>query len=508
MDRFVADSTVSTDATGGGGMDQARPPRPVANGLGLSGKLLLLTSLFVMLAEVLIFVPSIANFRANWLKERMVQAQIAAIAAEAAPGGMLPPMLREELLMALQMKAVSAKRNDQRSMILEAEMPTDVDAVYDLGTSSRFGLMTDAIMTMLAPAGRTIRVIGPKARDKPDNFVDIVIAEAPLKTAMLQFSANILGLSIVISMITAALVYLALNTMFVRPMQRITHNMVRFSERPEDLSRIMAPSKRYDEIGIAERELAHMQQELAQMLHQKSRLAALGLAVSKISHDLRNMLASAQILSDRLITLPDPSVQRLAPKLIGSLDRAIKLCANTLTFGRAEEAAPERRVMPLRELVEEVGDNLGLPRAGTIDWQVAIHHHVSVDADRDQLYRVLSNIMRNSVQTLEAQLETEPAQAPLRVEVRAWREAHSVTIDVADNGPGVPRVAREHLFEAFQGSTRKGGSGLGLAISAEIIQAHGGELTLLDNGNGDSKLADRNRGATFRIVLPDREADG
>ena len=68
-----------------------------------------------------------------------------------------------------------------------------------------------------------------------------------------------------------------------------------------------------DEIGTAERELAAMQTELASMLHQKNRLAALGLAVSKINHDLRNLLASAQLFSDRLANLPDPGCSASRP---------------------------------------------------------------------------------------------------------------------------------------------------------------------------------------------------
>ena len=132
------------------------------------------------------------------------------------------------------------------------------------------------------------------------DFIEVVLPEAPLRAAMIRYGLNVLGLSVIISMITAALVYFALNGLLVQPMMRITRNMLRFSQNPEDASRIIVPSARQDEIGTAERELAHMQVELTQTLQQKSRLAALGLAVSKISHDLRNMLANAQLISDRL----------------------------------------------------------------------------------------------------------------------------------------------------------------------------------------------------------------
>ena len=203
-----------------------------------------------------------------------------------------------------------------------------------------------------------------------------------------------------------------------------------------------------------------MQEELTQTLQQKSRLAALGLAVSKISHDLRNMLASAQLLSDRLTSVAEPAVQQFAPKLIASLDRAIALCESTLKFGRAEEAPPRRELFSLQSLIEDIAESLSLPREGAIDWSAEIGERLRVDADRDQLFRVLSNLCRNALQALEQQ---ETAKG--RISVTARREGKTVTIAVTDDGPGVPEKARAHLFQAFQGSARKGGTGLGLAVA-------------------------------------------
>ena len=232
-----------------------------------------------------------------------------------------------------------------------------------------------------------------------------------------------------------------------------------------------------------------MQVELTQTLHQKSRLAALGLAVSKINHDLRNMLANAQLISDRLSSLPDPAVQRFAPKLIASLDRAINLADSTLKFGRAEEAPPRRDLVALRPLVEDVGDGLGLPREGGIDWTIDMDGQLRVDADRDQLFRVLSNLTRNALQAIEQQ---EAMQGHIRVV--ALRNGARVTIEVSDDGPGVPDKARAHLFQAFQGSARKGGTGLGLAVAQELVTAHGGTI----------RLRDTPKGASFEIEIPDR----
>jgi signal transduction histidine kinase len=467
--------------------------------VGLSAKLLMLTILFVMLAEVLIFVPSIANFRITWLTDRLTAAQLAALAAEAVPGGIVPPALRLELLRTAQVKAVAWKRNNERRLVLPADGPSEFDDSFDFRASARppgvwnelklrVRLIREALGVFVAREGRVIRLIGETGMGAGD-FIEVVLPEAPLKVAMIRYGLNVLGLSVIISVISAALVYFALNGLLVQPMTRITRNMLRFSQNPEDASRIIVPSQRTDEVGTAERELAHMQMELTQTLQQKSRLAALGLAVSKISHDLRNMLANAQLISDRLGDLPDPAVQRFAPKLITSLGRAINLAESTLKFGRAEEAAPRRELIALRALVEEVGDGLGLPRDGAVDWTISTEDALRIDADRDQLFRVLTNLCRNALQAIEQQDLPKG-----RIEVAGRRLSERVFVVIRDDGPGVPEKARMHLFQAFQGSARKGGTGLGLAVAQELVIAHGGSIRLLET----------DKGAAFEILIPDR----
>lgn len=466
--------------------------------LSLSSKLLLLTVSFVMLAEVLIFVPSVANFQITWLMDRLTAAQLASLAAEASPTGDVPQALRRELLTAARIKAVALKRNDQRLLILQEDMPSVIDQTIDLteiGQSSKFAIgprltaIVDAVSVLFSRGDRTIRVLG-RPGDGAGDLIEVVLPERPLRSAMFRFGLNILGLSVLISVITAALVYMALNRLLVAPMRRIAGNMLRFSQMPEDRSRIIVPTQRGDEIGTAERELAHMQSELTQMLAQKNRLAALGLAVSKINHDLRNLLANTQLLSDRLTSSPDPTVQRFAPKLIASLDRAIAFCNDTLRFGRAEETEPRREVAPLYPMVEEVGDGLGLPREGSVGWRVEVDPALEIDADPDQLFRILTNLVRNAAQAIET---VEPKKAGV-VTVKARRDEDCTIIEVSDDGPGVPAKAKEYLFKAFQGSVRRGGTGLGLAIAHELVVAHGGTLSLVDG----------NPGAVFVIRIPDR----
>jgi signal transduction histidine kinase len=473
---------------------------------GLSGKLLALTVMFVLLAEVVIFVPSIANFRSTWLNERLSAARLAALAADATPDGAVPEKLREELLRTARVRMVTVKREDQRRLVLAEDMEGEViDAEYDLrpmtadgvgildNIAFRLRLVKDAVMVFFLPDTRLIRVIGTPSMTE-GQVVDVVMPQGPLRMAMVKFGLNILWLSILISALAGGLVFLTLRSLLIDPLTRLTENMLHFSAKPEDTSRIILPSARVDELGTAERELAHMQGELNQILAQKSRLAALGLAVSKINHDLRNMLSTAQLLSDSVTSIPDPRVQRFAPKLIATLDRAIAFCNDTLKFGRAAEAAPRRELMLLRPLVDEVGEGLGLPRKeGPIAWTIEIGPNLRVDADKDQLYRVLSNMARNACQAIEASAE------PAELRIAATRAGRTVTITVADTGPGLPDIARAHLFEAFQGSTRRGGSGLGLAIANELVAAHGGTLTLADPDTDK-------RGTVFTMIIPDRNA--
>jgi signal transduction histidine kinase len=454
---------------------------------GLSARLLWLTIGFVMLAEVLIFVPSVANFRKNWLMERLAAAQIASLAAQAAASDNVPERLREQLLHRAMVHSLAIRRHDgARVLVLQSPVPGMVAAHYDMRSDDWLTLIGDALYAFVSPADRLIHVIGNA--DMSDDAVEIVLTETPLKEAIYRFALHILLLSIIISLFTATLVYLTLNWFLIRPVSRLTWNMVRFRDNPEDASRVIEPSGRFDEIGMAEDELAAMQNELVATLRQRSRLASLGLAVSKINHDLRNMLSSAQLISDRLSASSDPMVQKFVPKLIASLDRAIALCAETLRYGRAEEAPPRRHRFLLKPLLAEVGESLGLPWHERIGWGVEADEALEIDADRSQLYRILINLVRNAVQVLEA---ASDLQIP-GIKVTAEHADSHILITVSDNGPGVPARAKANLFKAFQGSVRSGGTGLGLAISAELTRAHGGELWLDDDAPG----------ATFRLKFP------
>ena len=118
-----------------------------------------------------------------------------------------------------------------------------------------------------------------------------------------------------------------------------------------------------------------------------------------------------------------------------------------------------------------------------------------VDADYDQLFRVLLNLARNATQALESRAARDPGRDQIRITGR--REGAVVVIEVSDTGPGFSDKAQAHLFEAFQGSTRTGGTGLGLAIAAELVRAHGGDIRLVEGTIG----------ATLRLTIPDRAVE-
>ncbi len=452
-------------------------------GKSLSARLLLLTILFVMLSEVLIYAPSIGRFRLTYLEERLAAGRLAILALEATPDHMVSADLKTKLLAHAHAYLIAIRRSNGMKLMLSPEPPESVEASYDLRQGTFFGLIGDAFAVLLRNDHRLIRVVGPDRFDSTIE-VEVVINEAPMRVAMYNYSNRILALSIVISLITAALVYLSLQWLMVRPMRRITQSMTAFRDDPEDVARsTIEPSRRSDEIGVAERELADMQSRLRAALHQKSRLAALGIGVTKISHDLRGILATARLVSDRIAGSDDPEVKRLTPTLLGAIDRAVDLCSKTLTFITDKPPEPFRSRFALATLAEEVGQSLAEVVCGAALWTVSAPVDLTIEADRDQLFRVLANLGRNALQA-----------GASRIEVSARADPGRVAIEISDNGPGLAPRAQEHLFQPFAGSARPGGSGLGLAIARELMRAHGGEIRLVRSTGG---------GTVFELELPE-----
>lgn len=463
----------------------------------LSARLLVLTVVFVLVGEVLIYVPSIARYREEYLQQRIEAARLAALTVEAIPDQMVDEALGYELLRHAGVRAISLKREGRRTFILAEQMPQTIGAVYDLDSATTFGLIRDGFIALWRSDWEAIRVLSRSPKDREPVWVDVVVDAQPLRSAMLDYSARILVLSLVLAGITATMIYLSILFLLVRPMRRMTQSLVGFQRDPENPSTDLRVTKRRDEIGVAQRELRRLQEEVRQSLRRQARLAGVGAAVSKINHDLRNMLSTAAVITDRLALARDPEVQRLAQPLLHALDRAINLCSQTLAFARAEEARPVRQRFPLRALVDEVATDLLAQNKAAVGWRNAVPEALEIEADRDQLFRVLFNLVRNAAEVLKSengQGEARATSGEIMVEARA--EADRVTIDVIDNGPGLTEKARAHLFEAFTGAGRSGGTGLGLVIARDLVRNHGGQLSLARTGA---------EGTCFRIVLPARQ---
>lgn len=452
----------------------------------LSGRFLLVTLAFVMLAEVLILVPSVARYRADYLLLRLEKAQIAALAVLASPD-MISPDLEQELLSNAGVFNVVLRRDEVRQLVLSSPIPEPIHDTFDLREAGPWQLIRDAGALLMDATPRIVRVIGVPVQSA-GLLIEITMDTGGLRRAMIDYGLQVLILSALIAAVTAFLLFLAVRRLMVVPIRRVVRHMQAYAEAPEDARRVIAPTARIEELRFAEEALQSMQTQLTGALRQKERLAQLGGAVAKISHDLRNILTTAQLFADRMEGSADPAVARAAPKLVASISRAVSLCESTLAFGKAEEPPPQLKRFPFRRLAEEVVEGEGLGAEGAlIVCLIDVPAGLMIRADSEQLHRVLTNLIRNARQAIEV------TNQPGTIEIGAGEDEADWWIRVGDTGPGLPPRAQEHLFAAFQGSTRKGGTGLGLTIAAELVRGHGGRLELARTGED---------GTEFVIHLP------
>ena len=469
----------------------ATPTR--SRGLGLASRLLLLTISFALLAQVMIFVPRIATVRDNWLRGRLAAANTAALVFAAAPDDVLPKELAGKILDSVGAKTIALKTRDTHRLLAVAEMPPVVSDSYDLRDPSMLEGIGGAFRALFAKDGSILQVIGPAPME--DAFLEITLDETPLTETMWRFTRNFLSIVMTISAVVVLVLWASIWLMVLRPVRRLTSNIVAFGQRPQDAARIISPSGSRDEIGHAEQALATMQTALSQELGQKKRLAELGLAVAKINHDLRNMLTAAQLISDRLATIPDPLAVRLAPRLVATLDRAIAFCQETLTYGAAVEKAPMRRRIGLRDVIQQAIEASGEREADGVSFDIDVPEAFEVFADPEHFLRVIENLNRNAIQAM-AQFGPNSGRPPA-IRYAATLANGAALIEVCDTGPGFPPHLARRIFEPFHLSTREGGSGLGLAIAADLTDRNGGSIALAPRQPDDFYC-----GARFQITLP------
>jgi len=476
----------------------------------LSARLLVLTVSFIMLAEIFVFAPSVARFRIDWLKAHLDSGYLAALALEATPDQMIPDDLEKELLSNAGIEAVILRREERKLLLQRDDMPAKVDKDVNLTDFSIPMALMEGLSTLSQSEDRMLRVVGMPSM-APDFEIEVLVHEKALTDAMRNFGWRVFGLSLMISFFTAGLVYFALNRLMVRPMRTLTRDMIRFRENPQDKAAVITPGQRDDEIGVARQELAIMQQDIQAMLNQRRRLAALGTAATKISHDLRNALATSMLMTEQLAKSEDDEVRAVVPRLLSSMERAVYISEQTLSFARDTPPPRDLAKFTVIELIEEIRDQILLQKPEPLldghkpdsseqvkpcraRIQIDMPDDVMLEADYDMLFRAFSNLIRNPLEAGADEViityELIPAKDPTD---ESGKQPSFIDVFISDNGPGLPEKAIKNLFVPFAGSGRTGGTGLGLAIARELISTHNGDLHLVSTGPN---------GAVFCVKLP------
>ncbi|MBU1325078.1 MAG: HAMP domain-containing histidine kinase [Alphaproteobacteria bacterium] len=456
---------------------------------GLAWRLLLLTAAFTLGVEILIVAPGAASFHERWLLDRLQAAELASVGVEALPYSMVEDETAEELLAIGGVQAVVVGEQGVRRLLLQAPNLPRAPELIDLRGRGVVARLSDPWRTLFGHPDRSLRVQA-RPRYRSGDYIEILAPAEPLKRELAAYLANSLLLSLLLSVLAGGMLYLGLAFLVLRPLQRVTQAIEAFADDPE--RRAAAPNDRDDEIGQVERELARMQEEVRQSLRSRARLAALGEAVARINHDLRNMLTSAQIASERLSASSDPQVAKAVPRLERALGRAAALTRNVLDYGKSEEPAARPQRMALAPAVTVAAEDAGL--GDGVRLTRSIPARFTVNADPDQLNRLLVNLFRNARQAIEGDPTRRAAgRGPGRVRVSAELRDGLALIRIADDGPGIPERIRARLFQPFVSGAGPDGTGLGLSIARELAVGHGGDLRLIETGPA---------GTVFELALP------
>jgi signal transduction histidine kinase len=436
-------------------------------GSSLSARVLWLTVSIILLVEIAILFPSMGRERETWLWAHITQAHLAAFAAEPYGDGVPTDALRDTVLRLSGAAAITLTSATQ-IVIIAPDPPPLPGSKIDLANETLFTSTIAAAKLIAGMSGTYAQVTAPSPMDATVRL-DVIFRCADLATNLRDYAIRIAALSVIIALMTGLMVFAALDRLLVRPMRIMTASIVGFRKDPEHASAAdlgWLSSRRTDEIALASRELRVMQDEMRAALWRNARLAALGTAVAKISHDLRNILSSALLVADRLSETSDPAAQKAAGTLIPAVERAAQLVSRTVDFAREGPPAITRSAVIVRYLVEET---VTVIRASDPAVEIAneVPANLILSLDRDQIYRVLINLMRNAV---------EAGADQIRLAIKTEKAVTRLVI--SDNGPGLPLRVQDNLFKPFTGSGRHGGTGLGLAIARDLIRAHGGELVL------------------------------
>ena len=454
----------------------------------LSARVFWFTVTIIFVVDILLMMPGLGQQWRNCLQNSVTQAEDAVMVIAGQPSSNSVNLQARDALSKLTgIVAITLMSGNATPAILPAGNPVRIDPDVDLeraGVWQSAWQADRAVLGLCAPLLPISATFPPRA----NTHIEIIIRERPLVTHLRGYVFRTVAYSVIAAVLTGGLVYAALDRLLVKPMRIMTADIVAFRRDPEyaRLSGLKWISHwGDDEISGAACELLAMQDALRTALWRNAELAALGTAIAKINHDLRNILASALLVAGRFQTNDDPAVKQASSLLIASMERAVELVTQTMDSAGGRPPPVSRAPVVLRELVDEVADFIRQGETG-----MAIENRVPatlvLPLDRNQIYRVLANLLRNAAD----------AQAS-RTKVTTEMENGDTQLVVADNGPGLARKALAGLFRPFAGSGRNGGTGLGLAIARDLVRAHGGDLLLRKTGP---------EGTEFVLSLPIAES--
>jgi signal transduction histidine kinase len=441
-------------------------------GSSLSGRVLWLTVGIILAVELVVLTPSLGNERQRWMWQRISLAHITALSAAAPQNGGLGPAAYQQLAQLSGIESIKLTQPDGAVLQVLPPPPLPPARVVYLADETLLHSTWCALKRIAGLESAPVGVVAPSPL-QGNIRIEIQINGAGLNQDLRGYASHLAVLSAVVALVTGLLVFAALNRLLVRPLRVMTDNISGFRNDPEhagqgELSALA--SRGDDEIAEAARELKTMLETMRAALWRNARLAALGTSVTKISHDLRNILSSALLVSSNLQESTDPGTQRAVRTLVLAMERAVQLVSRTVDFAREGPPAIVRTPTPLREVVDEAILVVCPGGAG-----ITIENHVPagliLPLDRMHIYRVLLNLLRNAAE----------AGAKAAV-VTAETGPGANKIIVTDYGPGLPPRVQQNLFKPFAGSGRQGSSGLGLVIARDLMRAQGGELTLMQTG--------------------------
>jgi signal transduction histidine kinase len=433
------------------------------HGFGLAARVLAVTIGFVLLAMSLFYVTRLTAHREMLLHGKISAVQTTVDAFGMAGATPPPQDLSQKILNSVDVKWMAIETRAGRHEFVTAGGPLESVESIKADDTSYLESMAATFHALFAAPGTVVKLSAPAQANEP--AIEFAFDESTLVQSLRRVSYNFLTISLTIAAVVTCVLWSALWRMVLQPVRRLTSNIIAFGESPQDASRVIAPSGRGNEIGRAETALAVMQGSLA---------------------------------SDRLATIPDPLAQRLAPRLVATLDRAIQFCQSTLTYGASRELPPSRRRFDLSDLVSQVVEAATAEHEVAIDYNIDIPPRFCVYADPDHMLRVLENLSRNAAQALMAKGATDGR--PKAIRFAAIRTDGLALVEISDTGPGFPPDQHDRIFEPFHKSTSDVGAGLGLAIAADLVTRNGGGITL-----APAKAEDFYCGARFLIKLPTAE---